>query len=149
MKNDRPETMSASADKNITASALFGVAAIQILVGAIGWFIFSAQLGWIDLIVSFSGPIYIALGIAAQHRRLPAALFGATLYAAFLGTQASQSTELLMTGLIFKVPVLVLLALALVFAVKRSQSFPGAEVSQPGLDAAPRSGVVITQPQQS
>jgi hypothetical protein len=141
MKLDGANTVNATADRNVTASALFGVAALQILVGAIGWFIYSAQLGWIDLIVSFSGPIYIALGIAAQRRRLSAALIGAALYAAFLGIQASHTLELLMTGLIFKIPVVILLALATVFAFKRSPAVPGEEESGPEFDA--HSGAVI------
>lgn len=105
-------------DKNITASALFGVAAIQILVGAIGWFIYNGEMGFLDRIITFSGVIYITLGIAARWVRIPAALIGAILYAAFLAFQATRSTELLMTGLIFKIPVVVLLVVAVVFALR-------------------------------
>jgi hypothetical protein len=113
-------------DKNVTASALFGVAAIQILVGAIGWGIHAGQLGFIDRIITFSGVIYIVLGIAARWARLPAALIGAVLYAAYLALQASRSIDLLMKGLIFKAPVVILLVLAVVFAL-RSSPVPASE----------------------
>jgi hypothetical protein len=106
-------------DKNITASALFGVAAIQVIVGAIGWFLYGGELGLLDWIITFSGGIYIALGIAARWLRLPAAIIGAVLYLAFLGLQASQGMELLMAGLIFKVPVVVLLLVAVGSAFRR------------------------------
>jgi hypothetical protein len=106
-------------DKNVTASALFGVAAIQILIGAIGYFVYSGEMGLLDRVISFSGVFYIALGIAARWVRLPAALIGAVLYAAFLAFQASRSMDLLMAGLIFKIPVVILLIVAVVFALKR------------------------------
>ena len=106
-------------DKNVTASALFGVAAIQIVIGAIGYFVYSGEMGLLDRIISFSGVFYIALGIAARWVRLPAALIGAVLYAAFLAFQASRSMDLLMTGLIFKIPVVILLIVAVVFVLRR------------------------------
>lgn len=106
-------------DKNVTASALFGVAAVQILVGGIGFFLYSGEMGLLDRIISFSGLFYIALGIAARWVRLPAAAIGAVLYAAFLAFQASRSMDLLMTGLIFKIPVVILLIVAVVFALRR------------------------------
>ena len=106
-------------DKNVTASALFGVAAIQILIGAIGYFVYSGEMGLLDSFISFSGVFYIALGIAARWVRLPAAVIGAVLYAAFLAFQAFRSMDLLMTGLIFKIPVVILLVVAVVFALRR------------------------------
>ncbi len=106
-------------DKNVTASALFGVAAIQIVIGAIGYFVYSGEMGLLDRIISFSGVFYIALGIAARWVRLPAAFIGAVLYAAFLAFQASRSMDLLMTGLIFKIPVVILLIVAVVFVLRR------------------------------
>jgi hypothetical protein len=111
--------MSIRTDKNVTASALFGVAAIQILVAGIGWFLYSAQFGWIDWLITFSGAIYIALGVASRWIRLPAAVIGSVLYAAFLAFQASRSSDLLMSGLIFKIPVVILLLVAVVSALKR------------------------------
>lgn len=106
-------------DKNVTASALFGVAAIQILIGAIGYFMYSEQMDMYDHIIAFSGLLFITLGIAARWIRMPAALIGAVLYGAFLLFQATRSMDLLMTGLIFKIPIVVLLVVAIIFALKR------------------------------
>src|SRR5881396_2996682 len=100
-------------DNNPTASALFGVAAIQGMVGV---------FGWLDWVITFSAAIYIALGIAARWVRLPAALIGVGLYAAFLAFQALRSVGLLMSGFIFKIPVVVLLLIAVVFALRRSSA---------------------------
>lgn len=105
-------------DKNVTASALFGVAAIQILIGSIGYFLYSGEMGLLDRIISFSGVFYIVLGIMARWARLPSAIVGAVLYAAFLAFQASRSMDLLMTGLVFKIPIVVLLVVAVLFALK-------------------------------
>jgi hypothetical protein len=38
-------------DKDLTASALFGVAAIQILVGGLGFFLYSGEMGLLDRII--------------------------------------------------------------------------------------------------
>ncbi|MCK6500915.1 MAG: hypothetical protein L6Q38_15670 [Nitrospira sp.] len=102
----------------MTASALFGVAAIQILIGSIGYFLYSGEMGLLDRIISFSGVFYIVLGIMARWARLPSAIVGAVLYAAFLAFQASRSMDLLMTGLVFKIPIVVLLVVAVLFALK-------------------------------
>jgi hypothetical protein len=104
-------------DKNLTATALLGVAAIQIVVGFLGWSVYRDSFGWLDWIIMFSGAIYIALSVAARWLRLPAALIGATFYAAFLAFQAFRGIDWLMSGLIFKVPVVILL---LVSALQRS-----------------------------
>lgn len=112
-------------DKNVTASALFGVAAVQILLGSIGYLLYSSEMGLLDRIISFSGFFYILLGIVARWARLPAAVVGAVLYAAFLAFQASRSMDLLMTGLVFKVPIVVLLVLAVVFALMRPPASSG------------------------
>ena len=111
-------------DKNPTASALFGVAAVQILVGALGYFLYSGEMGLFDRVVAFSGAFYIALGIAARWVRIPAALVGAFFYAAFLALQASRSMGLLMAGLLFKIPVIILLIVAVVFALRCPSSSP-------------------------
>lgn len=105
-------------DKNMTASALFGVAAIQILVGGLGWYLYREKFTSLDWIVAFSGGIYIALGIAARWFRLPAAVVGAVLCAAYLIFQASHSIELLMGGLVIKIPVVILLIVATVSALR-------------------------------
>ena len=104
-------------DKNVTSSALFGVAAIQTVIGSLAYFVYSADLGLLDRIIAFGGAFYIALGIAARWSRLPSAAIGAILYAAYLVFQASHSMALLMTGLIFKIPILILLLLAVLFAL--------------------------------
>ena len=107
-------------DKNPTVSALLGVAAIQILVGFLGWSVYRDSFGWFDWIIMFSGAIYIALSVAARWIRLSAALIGAALYAAFLALQAFRGIDWLMSGLIFKVPVVLLLLVAVVSALQRS-----------------------------
>jgi hypothetical protein len=114
-------------DKNVTASALFGVAAIQILIGAIGYFLYSDEMGLLDRIISFSSVFYIALGIAARWVRLPAAVIGAVLYATFLLFQAFHNMALLATGLIFKIPIVVLLVVAVVFALRCPPTSSGEE----------------------
>jgi hypothetical protein len=114
-------------DKNVTPSALFGVAAIQVLVGGLGLFLYSGELGLLDKGIAFSGGIYIVLAVAARWVRLPAALIGAVLYAAFLVLQASRSMDLLMTGLIFKIPVVILLIVAVNFALRRPPVPPAEE----------------------
>ena len=106
-------------DKNLTASALCSVAAIQILVGAIGYFLYSQEMGLLDRVIAFSGLLYIALGVSARWVPLRAAVVGVVLYVAFLGFQASRGIELLMTGLIFKVQIVVLLVISIVFALRR------------------------------
>jgi len=102
-------------DKNVTASALFGVAGIQIAIAGIDWFLHGGQFdrfGWIDWLITFSGAIYIALGIAACWSRLPAAFIGSVLYAAFF----VGISDLL---IVFKIPVVILLLVAVVSALKR------------------------------
>ena len=56
-------------DKNVTASALFGVAAIQILIGAMAYFIYSTELGLLDRVIALSGAFYFVLGITARWVR--------------------------------------------------------------------------------
>ena len=102
-------------DKNVTASALFGVAAIQIFIAGMDWFLHGEQFGgfgWIDWLITFSGAIYITLGIAARWSRLPAAIIGSVLYAAFF----VGISDLL---IVFKIPVVILLLVAVVSALKR------------------------------
>ena len=115
-------------DKNPTASALFGVAAIQILVGLLGWFMYSPQFGWLDWIVTISGAIYLGLAFAARWTRLFAAIVGAAFYGVYLGYQASQNVDLLWRGWIIKGPIVILLLAALFFAIrgsaKRQQNSP-------------------------
>ena len=89
-------------DKNLTASALFGVAAIQLFIAGIEWFLYGLQFsrfGWIDWLFPLSGVIYIALGIAARRIRLLAAIIG--------GAKISTKLDLL-SNLLAKVDVLVI-----------------------------------------
>ena len=102
-------------DKNVTASALFGVAAIQIIMAVINWFLHGGQLDgftWFDWLITFSGAIYIALGIVARWLRLPAAILGIVLYAGFFVGISDL--------LIVMIPVVILLLVAVVSALKHS-----------------------------
>lgn len=117
-------------DKNFTTSALFGVAVIQIAVMGIAWVIHGdaalwQQMGLVDKVITYSGGIYLVLAVAARWVPVPAAVIGAVLYAAFLALQASRSLDLLTTGFIFKVPIVILLVLAVVFAWQRPPTAPG------------------------
>ena len=96
-------------DKNITASALFGVAAIQVFIAGISWLLSGRQCDWLFM---FSAVIYIALGIAARRIRLPAAIIGSVFYAAFFAGISDL-------WIIFKIPVAILLLVAVVSALKR------------------------------
>ena len=96
-------------DKNPACSILFGVAAIQLLIGLLGWFVhrenpnvempelkwflYSFQSGaftWLDWALTFSGAIYVILGFVARSATLPAALFAAAIYAGFLGRNCTH-----------------------------------------------------------
>jgi hypothetical protein len=128
------------ADRNPTASALFGVGGLQILVGAVAvfvykrnsdldldqlrWFLYSfhVRFDWLDWVFGFSGAIYIALGLASLWVRLPAALLGAGIYVALLAFQVSQNPNSLEAGVITKVLVFALLLVAIATALKRSPS---------------------------
>jgi len=125
-------------DKNPTISALLGVAAIQIVVGVLGWSVYGDRFGWLDWVITYSGAIYIGLSILARQYRLIAAVIGATLYGAFLVFQATRSIELLMSGPIFKVPVVILLLVALVSALRRLAAPPARAGNSGAAEAAPR-----------
>ena len=102
-------------DKNVTATALFGVAAIQIIIAVVNWFLHGGQLDgftWFDWLITFSGAIYIALGIAARWIRLPAAVIGSVFYAAFFVGISDL--------LVVMIPVVILLLVAVVSALKHS-----------------------------
>ncbi len=96
-------------DKNVTVSALFGVAAIQIFIAGIAWLLSGGQIYWL---FTFSAVIYIALGIAARWIRLPAAIIGSVFYAAFFAGISDL-------WIIFKIPVAILLLVAVVSAMNR------------------------------
>jgi hypothetical protein len=102
---------------NVVSSALLGVAAIQGIVGLMGWWMYSWQFRPIDWLVTFSFAIYGALAIWARWKPTTAALNGMLLYGAFLALQGLTSVKLLFTGLQFKVPIVVLLLVALCAAL--------------------------------
>ena len=112
-------------EKNATASALLGVAAIQILVGGISYVLYSGEMGAVDKVICFSGLFYIVLGIAARWIRLPSAVIGAVLYGAFLLLQSFHGEGLLTLGLIFKIPIVILLVLAVAFALRNPRVSTG------------------------
>jgi len=64
------------------------------------------------------------LGIVARWKPLFAALTGTVLYALFLAFQAMRSIELLKSGLIIKIPIVILLIVAVIDALKRSSATP-------------------------
>ena len=101
-------------DKHPTASLLFGVAAIQLLVALFLWSIHGPQFQWIDWAYSLNFLIFVALGIWARWLPAAAAAVGFLLYAFYLGMQAAASLEVLRSGWIFKLPVAVLLTIALI-----------------------------------
>lgn len=106
-------------EKNHTSLALFGVVAIQGILGMVGWSMNGRGFGWLDWVFSCSGVVYLGLAVAARWRRLPAALMGAGLYAVLLALQLLHSVAALKSGLIFKIPIVILLLVAVVFALRR------------------------------
>jgi hypothetical protein len=122
-------------DANLTTSVLFGVAALQLLVGLLGWFVHShdpdieelrwfvysydrTRFGWLDWAVTFSGVIYAVFGIVARWAPLPAALAGAGIYGAFLALQSAQNVHWQAAGLVTKIPVVILLLAGVASASK-------------------------------
>jgi hypothetical protein len=105
-------------DKHPVSSALFGVAAIQAVVGFLGWSIHSVDFAPIDWGITFSFVLFAVLALLARWARVLAAIIATALYGGFLLLQASVSIQLLTSGLIFKVPNVVLLLVALAFALK-------------------------------
>jgi hypothetical protein len=114
-------------DKNVTVSALFGAATLLICWGVINWFITGFELNWLGMLLCFSGFIYIALGVLARWVRLPAALVGATLYAAFLVFECflgvNHGVNLVTEGFFFKIPIVILLLVAVVSALQCSTAY--------------------------
>src|SRR5262249_12129548 len=92
-------------DKNPTASALFGVAALLLLIGVLGSFMYSPLFGWLDWIVTLSGVIYLGLAVAARWMRLPAALTAIFLFAVYVGYQAYLNLNCFWRDWIAKFPM--------------------------------------------
>ena len=108
-------------DKYPVSAALFAVAGIQAVVGCLGWSMYAASFAPIDWVITFSFAIFAALAILARRARIPAAIIATALYGAFLAFQATISVQLVMTGLIFKIPNVILLLMALAFAFKSTK----------------------------
>jgi len=102
------------------SSALYGVAAIQALVGVIGWAIYAPRFTIADWVLTLSFLIFLVLAILARSLPRMSAVIAGTLYASFLLLQACTSVELLFRGMIFKVPIVLLLIIALTFAFKKN-----------------------------
>lgn len=109
-------------ERHPVSSSLFAVAAIQAVVGFFGWSIHSPNFAPIDWVITFSFAIFASLAILARWARLPAAVIATVIYGGFLVMQVSISMELLMTGLVFKTPVVLLLLVALGLAFKGRQT---------------------------
>ena len=99
-------------ERKWTASALFGVALIQGMLGFVGWSMNGRSFGGLDWVFSFSGVFYFGLALAVRWIRFPAALIGAGLYAGFLALQLLHGVAAFKSGLIFKVPIVALLFVA-------------------------------------
>ena len=119
--------MDVDKDRNVTASALFGAAAIQILAGLFTWGLYGELLRrfqWPDQLFVLSGGFYVLLGFAARWMRRSAAMVGAALYAILLAHQAFRSIDLLKSGPLFKVPVALLLLVAVGSSLRRPRASP-------------------------
>jgi hypothetical protein len=113
--------------KNATSSALFGIAIFQGLIGLGGWTLYSVNNHFtlVDWLVTFSGALYLLLGILARFKRLWAALIGSAIYAAYLAYQTSIGLQLLVEGfLLIKLPVIALLLYALFNALRDAKATP-------------------------
>jgi hypothetical protein len=100
------------------ASSLFGAAAIQATVGLLYWFAFAPRLGSVEWYVCFGFVIFVILGIIALSTPVFGASAGLAVYSGYLTWQALMRPELVTEGLIFKVPVLLLLLLSIVLAFR-------------------------------
>ena len=104
--------------KRPVSSSIYGAAAIQAVVGIMYWFIYSPLFTSIDYLFAFGFIIFLILGKIADRAPKPASVTAATLYGFYLFNQLNVSLKLFMTGLIFKIPITILLIRAIVFAFK-------------------------------
>jgi len=111
-------------ERNWTAAALFGAALIQGMLGFVGWSMNGRSFAGLDWAFSWSGVIYLGLALAARWYRFSAALFAAALYAGFLALQMWHGVAALKSGLIFKVPIVALLLVAVVLGLRRRSAAP-------------------------
>ena len=115
-------------DKHPVSAALFGVAALQGVVGLFGWWIHGPFFEPIDWVITFSFGLFVGLALLARRAKVAAAVIGMGLYVVFLVFQGFVSAELLMTGLVFKVPICLLLVGAVVLAFKQTRELSESEV---------------------
>jgi len=115
-------------DKHPVSAALFGVAALQGVVGLFGWWIHGLFFEPIDWVITFSFGLFVGLALLARRAKVAAAVIGTGLYVVFLVFQGFVSVELLMTGLVFKIPICLLLLVAVVFAFKQTREPSESEV---------------------
>ena len=105
-----------SEGRNWAMWALFGAALGQSFLGVVGWAMNRLSFGWQDWLFSLSGGIYFGLGFAAGWMPRRASLAGAGLYAVFLAVQVLQSVAALKSGLVFKIPIALMLLVAVAAA---------------------------------
>lgn len=110
--------------RNWTAIALCGGALTQCMLGFVGWSMNGRGFGWLDWVFYPSGIIYLGLALSARWHPRRAALLGAGLYAGFLSLQLLHGGAALQSGLVFKIPVVLFLLVAVSLARRRSATPP-------------------------
>jgi hypothetical protein len=108
-------------DKNIVSSALLGVAVIQAIVGFLAWYIYNPALFSVTGMIISSFAFFTLLAILARIKPVIAAVTAILLYGCILLLQAIIDVRALMSGLVFKIPILLLLLIALVSALRKKQ----------------------------
>ena len=106
-------------DKHPTASLLFGVTVIQFLVALLHWGVQGPAFNWVDWAYSLNFLVFAALAVWARHSPVVPAAIGFLLYAAYLRAQAYLGLHLLLGSLMLKLPVAILLTIALWCAIFR------------------------------
>ena len=104
-------------DKHPTSSLFFGVAVLQLLIALLVWRILGTTFGWLDWAFSLDFLIFIGLAILARWIPAVAGTIGfllALLYAAYFERQAAVGIKLLRSEWFFKLPVAMLLMIAIV-----------------------------------
>jgi hypothetical protein len=113
-------------DKRPASSALFGVAAIAALGDSLKWLVWGPWFRPFDWVITFSFVLFTALAILARWRPISGTVIAALWYAAILVFEASDGIRVLLSGLVFKIPIVVFLLLALVLALTSRKSPPQA-----------------------
>jgi hypothetical protein len=122
-------------EKNPVSAALYGVAAIQGIVGVLAWHVYTPETATKVWTITITFAIFLCLGILARWARTPAAVAGVILYGLFLVLQAATSMELLLSGLIIKLPIVILLVASLVSALRPKPCV--AQADAPAADEEP------------